>query len=53
MNPNEYNDEGYAKSSMDLINAVRDLWEAGAEPQEIEEEFRGALNDLKADEGVL
>jgi uncharacterized protein YeeX (DUF496 family) len=48
-NPNEYNDAAYAKAELKLMRALRDMWEAGAEVDNIEGVISDTLDDY-ADE---
>jgi hypothetical protein len=44
-NPNEYNEDQFLKASMELIDVVADLWEAGASEEDIKGEFENALRN--------
>lgn len=45
MNPNEYDDDAYAKASMQIHDAVGNAWEAGATVENLESEFASALEN--------
>lgn len=42
-NPNEYDDDRYAKSSVEVIDAVTEMWEAGASSDDIAHEVARGL----------
>ena len=46
-NPNEYDDEQFLRYSTELFDAVMALWDAGATVENIEAEFKNAIDNIE------
>lgn len=46
-NPNEYDDEKFLKADLKLVDAIQDMWDAGAEVEDIQNSVKVALENAE------
>jgi hypothetical protein len=46
-NPNEYDDAAFCKANLNLVDAVQQLWDAGAEVEDIQNSVKNALENAE------
>lgn len=46
-NPNEYNDDAFCQADLNLIDAVQQMWDAGCNVEEIQEQVNNSIANIE------